>query len=161
MSVVVFAEAINNKFKKTAYELCNYGAKLALAMGESCIAITNANADLASELANYGASKIISFSNDSMHDSKLSAQVISDIATSNSAKLVILSDDSRSRALLGRIAVRLDASVVSSVTSLAEITDGFKVEKSLFSGKAIAEYSMDSNVKVLSIARNSIGVEEI
>ena len=161
MSVLVFAESINNNFKKTAFEACNYGAKLAQLMGTDCIALTNASSEQAASLSNYGAGRIICFNTEAMHDSKMVAALISDVAKNNNSKAVILCDDSRSRALLGRIAVRLDAAVVSSVTSMADCSDGFKVEKSLFSGKAIAEYKMDSDVKLISIARNSIGVEDM
>jgi len=161
MSVLVFAESINNSFKKTAFELCNYGAKLAQKMSTDCVALTNASADQASELAQYGASKILSFESAHMHDSKFLSQLVADQAQANTATVVVLSDDSRSRSILGRIAVRMNASVVSGVTSLPENAESFNVDKSLFSGKAIASYQLNAEVKVISIARNSIGVEEM
>ncbi|MBT8234414.1 MAG: electron transfer flavoprotein subunit alpha/FixB family protein, partial [Bacteroidia bacterium] len=68
MSVLVFAEAINNKYKKSSLEVVNYGAKLASSQGSNVIVLTNASADAAAELGKYGAQKVLNFESDSLHD---------------------------------------------------------------------------------------------
>ena len=160
MSILIYIESVEGKFKKTAFELCNYGAKLAELSNTNCIALTNAG-DEASELAQYGVSDIRSFEFDAFHDSKALASIISNVAKENNAKAVLLADDSRSKALLGRLAVKLDAAVLSSVLSLPESVDNFVVQKSVFSAKAIAEYKLEGDVKLVSVARNSIGIIEM
>lgn len=159
MSVIIYAESINGKFKKTAYEICNYGARLAELLGTQCMALTNAG-DEASDLAQYGVSEIRQFNFDRLYDTKALSAIISGFAQENNAQAVILADDSRSKAILGRLAVKLDAAVLSSVVSLPSSADNFVVKKSVFSAKAVAEFKLEAPVKVLSIARNSLGITE-
>ncbi len=161
MSILVYIEAINGNFKKAAYELCNYGCKLAESMSTQCIALTNADSSVAQKLSNYGADKIVNFSHEALHDSKMMTKLISDFAKANDASVVILADNSRGKSLLGRIATRMDGSVVSSVTTLPDLTNQFAVDKSLFSGKSVGTFQMVSNFKIISVSRNSIGVQEI
>ncbi|NNL93331.1 MAG: electron transfer flavoprotein subunit alpha/FixB family protein, partial [Saprospiraceae bacterium] len=161
MSVLVFAEAINNKYKKSSLEVVNYGAKLASSQGSNVIVLTNASADAAAELGKYGAQKVLNFESDSLHDNKMLSQIISDVANSHNADTVILSDNSKGKSLAGRIAIKLDAAAVSSATTLPNLEDGFVVQKSLFSGKAIGHYQMKASKKVITVAGNSIGLEEM
>jgi len=155
MSVLVYAELINGQFKKTAFEVVSYASKLS---GGTCVALTNADPEKAKELAAYGASKIISFSSDAIFDSAVLAQIIAKAAEQNGSDTVVLTDDSRSKAVLGRLAVKLDAAVVSGVNALPDGDGNFR--KSVFSAKAQAHYSLKASRKVISVARNSIAPEE-
>mgnify|MGYP000104568243 CR=1 FL=1 len=63
MSVLVFADSSEGKFKKSAFEVVSYGKKVAEQLGSTIVAVTINVAD-ASELYAYGAEKVISVSND-------------------------------------------------------------------------------------------------
>ncbi len=158
MSVLIFAESINGKYKKTAFEVASYGSRWAAQNGTECIAVTNADADSAKELANYGVSKIVTFSTDAMHDSAVVSSVIADAANKYGSNCVVLSDDSRSKAVLGRVAVKLSANVVSGVNSLPD--ESGAVSKSVFSAKAIARYDLGEGNKVISVSGNSVAPVE-
>ena len=58
MSVLVFADNSQGKFKKTAFELTSYGKKVA-EQAQTNLVVLTINADDVSELANYGAEKIL------------------------------------------------------------------------------------------------------
>ena len=161
MSVLVFAEAINNKYKKAAFEAVNYGAKIAAAVGGQCVVITNADSTSAGELGKYGAAKVLQFETSAAHDTKYMSGIIASAFESTGSNVLILSDNSKGKALTGRLAIKLNAGVVSSANALATTDGGFKVKRSLFSGKAIAEYEITSANKIVSISGNSIGVEEV
>jgi len=161
MSVLVFAEAIKNKYKKSTLEVVLYGAKLSNQLGTDCIVITNGNGDDAANLGVYGAQKVLSFASENMHDNRMLTKVIGESAAQNSASVVLLSDNSKGKSLAGRLAINLDASVVSGAVALPDTSNGFIVSKSLFSGKAIGNYSLTGDKKVVTVAGNSIGLEEI
>ena len=160
MSVLVYVEAVDGKYKKTAYEACSYGFRLAQMNSANLVALTNADSQTASELASYGVKTVVCFQSEDLHDSAVLSSIIADAAAKYVANAVILTDDSRSKALLGRLAVKLDASAVSGASSLPESASEFQVSKSIFSSKAIGHYSLDSAKKVISVARNSVGIHE-
>jgi len=161
MSILVFAEAIKNEYKKSTLEVVLYGAKLAQQLGSDCIVLTNGNGAQASNLGTYGAQKILSFNAESMHDNRMLTKIISSAASQNNSNVVLLSDNSKGKSLAGRLAINLDAAVVSGAVALPQTNDGFKVDKSLFSGKAVGTYSLNADKKIITVAGNTIGLEEI
>ncbi|MFT7450891.1 MAG: electron transfer flavoprotein alpha subunit, partial [Patescibacteria group bacterium] len=108
----------------------------------------------------YGANKVYQVNGDFANfDSQVYSQVISNAAKQLGAEVVLLSSTSNGKSLFGRIAVRLEAGAVSNVNALPDVSNGFKVKKSVFSGKAVAEYDVNSPVKVLSLMGNAIPPE--
>lgn len=161
MSVVVFIESINNKLKKSSFEAVNYGSKLAKMQSSSCVVITNANAQTAEQLGHYGADKVLTFSGNSMHDGGYVSDVIKKAYQQVEGKTLVLEDNSRGKTLMGKLAIKLKAGVVSSADSLPDLSNGFHVRRGVFSGKAFATYELTSDHKLISVARNAIGIEEI
>ncbi|MFT4667225.1 MAG: electron transfer flavoprotein alpha subunit [Polaribacter sp.] len=158
--ILIFAESTKGKFKKSILEAVTYGAKLGKAMGKECAAIVLGAADNAGGLGTYGANKVYQVNGDFANfDSQVYSQVISNAAKQLGAEVVLLSSTSNGKSLFGRIAVRLEAGAVSNVNALPDVSNGFKVKKSVFSGKAVAEYDVNSPVKVLSLMGNAIPPE--
>lgn len=156
--VLVFAESHSGVFKKSAFEAVTYGKKTADAMGIACVALTvGSQTANAGELGKYGASQVYCIADTAYDhfDSQALAAAISNAATSLKASVVILSNTSTGKSLAGRIAVRLDAGLVSGANSLPVVQgSSLKVKKSTFSGKAIAEYELTGPVKVISVMGN-------
>jgi electron transfer flavoprotein alpha subunit len=161
--VLVFAETTNGQFKKNALEAVTYGAKTAAVMGVDCLALTLGRANDAGQLGRYGASKVynVSHSNLDNFDSQVFSAVISDVAKKLGAKVVVLSHTSTGKALLGRVAARLEAGSVAGVKTVPVLNEGFRVQRGVFSGSAIAECNLNSEVKVLSLLGNEIKPELI
>ena len=57
MSVLIYAESADGKFKKVAFELASYAKKVAESLGTTVTAVT-VNAGNVSELSKYGLSLI-------------------------------------------------------------------------------------------------------
>jgi electron transfer flavoprotein alpha subunit len=156
--VLVFAESQKGVFKKTALEAVHYGHKTAEILGSSCAAITLGPVENADILGQYGASKVYNVADTQLSglDSQVYAAVIAAAAEQLGASLIIVSHTSTGKSLLGRLAARLDAGSVSGVNQLPTNDGSFKVKKNVFSGKAIAEYELTSDMKVLSLMGNSL-----
>jgi len=160
--VLVYTEAHNGQFKKAALEAVTYGNKTAQAMGTQCVALVIGSADNPASLGQYGATEVVTVSHSNLahFDSQTYANAISQVAQSKGAKVVILTHTSTGKSLAGRLAVRLNAGVVSAANTIPDTTGGaFKVKKNVFAGKAIAEYEIKSDVKVLTLSGNSLQPE--
>lgn len=157
MAVLVYAETQGNKIKKAALECVFYGKKVADIEGTTCVALVLGAADNAGDLGEYGADKVIQVSDSRLNDfdSMVHASVIAQVSESVDASTIIVAHSSTGKALLGRLSAKLSAGSVSGVIDVPNYDDGFSVKKSVFSGKAIAEYSISSTKRVLSLSGNS------
>jgi electron transfer flavoprotein alpha subunit len=161
MSLLIYAESAEGKFKKVAFELASYARKVAESLGTSVTAITF-NAGDVSELSKYGVDKVLKVSNDKLanFNAKAYADVIKQAAQKENAKVILLSSTTDSLYLAPIVAVGLDAGFASNVVGLPLSTSPFQVKRNAFSNKAFTITEIESDVKVLGLAKNSYGVFE-
>lgn len=161
--VLVFAETQKGKFKKAAFEAVTYGYKTAQVLGTECTALVAGAAEDAGQLGKYGAAKVYQIEDAALEnfDSQVYTKAIAGAARELGAKVVILSHSTTGKSLLGRLAARLDAGSVPGVNAVPTADGGFKVQKPVFSGKAIAEMEIKSDHKVLSLMGNAIQPEVV
>lgn len=161
--VLVYAESPNGQLKKAAFEATTYGKKVAASMGVPCAAVVlGTNVANAGELGRYGADKVLSISDAGLNqlDSQVAAAALAAAVEQQKATVLILSHSSTGKSIAGRLAVRLNAGLVSGVNSLPVVQgQELRVKKSVFSGKAIAEYAISSPVKILSLMGNAVRAE--
>ncbi len=159
--VLIYTESPKGKLKKAAFEAVTYGKKLADASGETCVVLTLGTVEDAGQLGKYGASKVYNIADANLQnfDSQVFAKAIGDAAAQLGAKTIILSHSSTGKSLTGRLAARFDAGSIAGANSIPNVSAGFKVKKSVFSGKAIAEYSLTSEVKIVAVMGNSLQPE--
>ena len=63
MSLLIYAESADGKFKKVAFELASYAKKVAQSLGTTVTAVT-VNAGNVSELSSYGVDKVLKVTKD-------------------------------------------------------------------------------------------------
>ena len=161
MSVLVFAESSEGKFKKIALEAISFGKKIASQLDTQLIALT-INAENPSELGAYGAEKIIKVNNDSLNsfNAKIIASIISQAASNESAEVVIIDSSSNGLYISPIVAANLEAGYVSNVIEEPSNTNPFTIKRKAFSNKAFSNTEISTNIKVLGLAKNSFGVIE-
>ena len=159
MSVIVFVDDKNGALVKSSLEAVNYAANIAAAKGVECIAVScgKLSNDALEITGNYGASKVINNNIENADNSQI-ATLISNLVESNSASIVVFSHDFSGKAVAPRVAAKLNAAIVSGVVELPNFEGGFTVKKSVFSGKAFANYKVNSEKAVLSLLPNSLDV---
>jgi electron transfer flavoprotein alpha subunit len=159
MSVLVYTENWNGKFKKLSYELVSYASSVADILNLKLIALSigKADEDELKELAKYGAAKIINIISDKLKilDNQAYTKVIADFAMKEVSKVVIFSNNITGKAIAPRVAVRLKAGLGSCVSRLPVSIDPFTVYKKAYSGNAFAHVIIKSDIKVLTLAQNS------
>jgi electron transfer flavoprotein alpha subunit len=159
--VLVLAEQNGGKFKKATLEIVTYGSKVAEMSGSECVALVIGESSESASLGKYGANKVLTITNASLEtfDSKSYASAVAQVADKVGAKVIIVGHNSTGKSIVGRLAARMDAGVISGAKALPTIADGFQVEKNVFSGKGIASFKLDTDVKIISVMGNSIQPE--
>lgn len=164
MSVLIFAEVDEGKLKKSSQEAIYYGAKVAEMMGTSATAIVLGAAD-DNELATagrYGAAKVLHAA-----DAKLTepngmayASVVAEAAKREGTTVLVLAKSSIADAMAARLAGKLRAGLAANVIELPDLSNGFRVKSSIYTGKAFAFNELKADVKILAIKKNTIPVQE-
>lgn len=158
--VLVFAEQQNGNFKKATFEAVSYGAQVAAKQGTECVAVVLGTVNDASQLAKYGADKIMHASQGELNNfnSKNYTDAIAKAVETSGANTIIFSDNVTARGVAPRLSVRLKAGMVSGAIALP--ADDGSIKKSVFSGKAFAHVTINTDKKIICITPNSVGVIE-
>lgn len=161
MSVLIYAESAEGKFKKVALELASYAKKVAETLGTSVTAVT-INASDVSELGKYGVDKVLKVSDAKLEkfNAKAYADVVKQAAQKEGANVVILSSTTDSLYAAPIVAVGLEAGYASNVVALPVSISPFQVKRNAFSNKGFNITEISSDVKVLAVAKNSFGLVE-
>jgi electron transfer flavoprotein alpha subunit len=161
MSLLIYAESADGKFKKVAFELASYAKKVAESLGTTVTAVT-VNAGNVSDLSKFGVDKVLKVTNDKLvnFNAKAYADVVKQAAQKEGAKVILLSSTTDSLYMAPLVAVGLDAGFASNVVGLPLSTSPFQVKRNAFSNKAFNITEIATDVKVLSLAKNSYGLVE-
>lgn len=161
MSILIYAESAEGKFKKTAFELASYAKKIAGETGTTVTAVT-INAANSADLGKYGVDKVLAVTSDKLKafNAKAYADAIKQAAQKESAKIVLFSSNTDSLHIAPLVAVGLEAGYASNVVALPQSLSPFQVKRNAFSNKAFNITEITTDVKVLAIGKNSFGLIE-
>ena len=160
--IVVLVEHAQGIFKKKSLEAVLYASKIAGEMGTGVTAVAAGNVGDSEmqALGAYGAQKVLHAA-DSRLDSFSSmayTRVMLAAAQKESAKVIIGLHDTTGKAVMPRVAARLNAGMVAGAVSYPDLSKGFVIKKNVFSGKAFAFVNISSDVKVISLMPNTFPV---
>ncbi|WP_055435070.1 electron transfer flavoprotein subunit alpha/FixB family protein [Lacinutrix algicola] len=161
MSVLVYTESENGKFKKTALEVASYAKAVATQLGTTVTAVT-VNAADTSELGNYGVDKVLNVTNSTLEkfSAKSYAAVLKQAAEKEDAKVIVVSQSADSKYLAPLLAVGLNAGYASNVMEAPSSTAPFTVKRTAFTNKAFNITTINTDVKVVGLSNNSFGLVE-
>ncbi len=163
MSVLVYAEIAEGTLKNTSLEAIYYGSKVAEQTSQSLLVLAIGKAEnTALEIAgNYGASKVLHANSSNLEVANIVAysDVLTQAAEKFDSKIIIAAKSSLADAVTARTAGALKGGVVGNVTELPDLSNGFTVTRSIFTGKAFAQTSINSDVKILGLKKNAISPE--
>ncbi|HKK42733.1 MAG TPA: electron transfer flavoprotein subunit alpha/FixB family protein [Bacteroidales bacterium] len=164
MSVLVYTENWDGKFKKLSYELVSYAAGVAKMAGTSVTAVSigKVEEEELKKLGNYGAARIINITGSQLNilDNQAYTSVLADVAQKEEATVIVIANNNEGKALAPRLSVRLKAGAGSGVSKLPLSLEPFTVYKRTFSGNAFAHLVINSDIKILTLAQNSFDLVE-
>lgn len=163
MSVLIFLDQSEGHIKKNSLEAASYGAKVAEMLGTTAegIVLGKINEDLAA-LGKYGLKKIHSSKNESLNnfDDGVFTDVIAEASKLIGVNVIIFSNNFNGKAIAPRLSVKLNAGLVTGAVGLPELSNGFVVKKNVFSGKAFANVSIKTDIKIISLNANAYKINE-
>jgi len=164
MSVLIYTENWDGKFKKSTFELVSYANEIAKQNGSQTIAVVIGSVEdnQIKALQNYGVNKIIKTNNPELKDFSAVAYsaVISQIGAKENVKFLVMANNYTGRAIAPRLAVKLNAGLVSGAVQIPSSYSPFTVRKRVYSGKATADVIVNSEIKIITLNQNTFHLTE-
>ncbi len=164
MSVLVYTENWDGKFKKLSYEIVSFASAIAKQINSTVTALSigHVEEDELKSLGNYGANKVLNVQDDRFEslDNKALTDAVAKAAQAEDAKIILFAHNNEGKAIAPRVSVKMDAGMISGVTGLPVNYDPFTVRKKVFTGKSFAKVVINTDVKVITFAQNSFDVVE-
>ena len=164
MSVLVYIENINGKFKKSVFELASYASKTAQLTGTDLKAFTigKPEAGEVEKLGKYGVSELMNLVDSSFSEFSVKAysHAVAEAAKACSAKVIVFGNNYSGRALAPVVSIKLNASLAAGVVELPTSLSPFIVKKKVFSGKAFADTELKNEIKIITLVQNSFEIIE-
>lgn len=161
MSILVYIEHTEGKVKKSSLEAVSYANKLSLQTGEGdVVAVALGTVDFA-ELASVGkagAARVLHADDSRLTDGVIQAHAsaVAQAFLAVKAKTLILAKSSLGDAVAARLAIKLNAGLVSNVVELPNTSGGYIVKRSIYTGKAFADTSITTDNKILAVKKNAV-----
>lgn len=158
--ILVFAESLNGKLKRSTLELLSAAKKSGLTTEALLLGSTAASA--ANECAQYGASVVHVYKDAALdqYNPELYAHATTEAIQKSGAQIVLSSASSTGKDLFPRVAARLNTGVLSDCTELTIQGADVQVKKPVYSGKAMAKMSFENSpVKIVLMRANQLIIE--
>jgi len=160
MSVLIFIDQSEGKIKKSSFEAACYGAKIAEMQNTTAEAIVLGTVNDAEALGNYGLKKLHTVNDAALNnlDAQAYTKIIADVVTAIAADTIVFSNNSAGKAIAPRLSARLKAGLISGAVALPDLSNGFTVKKTVFSGKAFANIKINTAIKIIALNPNSFPI---
>jgi electron transfer flavoprotein alpha subunit len=160
--VFVFAEQVDNGFKKSSLEAVSEGRRLADALGEplSAMVLGSGVADLAAELGAYGAEKVLVADDAALADFATDAytQTLFQSIQEQGPRIVLAAASVTGKELFARLAAKLDTGLATECSDLAVEGDTLTAKRSLYGGKVIATVTVQGEPQMATLRPNVVAV---
>ncbi len=161
MTILVFVESAEGKIKKTSLEAVSYAHQ----MGGSITAIalgTVENAEL-ENLGKYGALKVLHATDQKLDQGIIQAYsaVLTKAMEDEKADILVLAGSSIGTPIAARVATKIKASLATNVVSTPDISSGFTIKRSIYTGKAFSYVELKNQKKVIAIRKNAAPLTEV
>lgn len=164
MSILVFTENWDGKFKKLSFELISYANELAKKLNTSVTALSIGTVDEEElkKLGTYGATKVLNVTDEKLKnlDNQVYASVITQAVAKENATVIIFAHNNTGKAVAPRLSVKLKAGLATGVTAIPSNLDPFTITKKVYTSKAFANLVIKTPVRILTLMQNAFGVIE-
>jgi electron transfer flavoprotein alpha subunit len=163
MSILVYIEQDQGKIKSSSLEAVSYAAGLAEMQGAkvSVLGVGTIDSEEWNQVGSAGANEIFHLQDERLNQGVILAQAdaITQVFNKVGAATLVLAKSSLGDAVAARLAVKLEAGLVTNVVELPNLTNGFVVKRSIFTGKAFAETAISAEKKILAIKKNTYTIK--
>jgi len=161
MNSIAYIETEDGMIKAPSKEAAIYASKIsdnpaAIILGSSM------SEDAVKGLGKLGMKNVYWIKDESLNVNNIQAyaSAIINCIEKHNAEQIVFANSSLGTIVAARCAAKLDASIATNVVSLPENSNGYKVKRSIYTGKAFAFMDMVKSKKILCIKKNAVEVVE-
>jgi len=160
MSVLVYTESWEGKFRKSTYEAVCYASKTAKLLNTDVIAIAlgGESDDELKTLGSYGANKVLAANSIEKSDNQAISKLIANY--SSGASIIIFANTYTAKMIAPRLAIKIKAGIASNVINTPSSFDPIQTTRKSFSSKAIEKIKINTTQAIIILAQNSFGISE-
>jgi len=164
MPILVFVESDEGSVKASSLEAVSYAAELAALQGGGdvvAIALGEIPQTELEDIGKRGASRVLYVNEPRLKQGIIQAyaSAISQAVEAIQADILVLAKSSLGDPVAARIAVKLNAALASNVTALPDLSQGFVVKQSIYTGKAFSFTEMQGDKKIIAIKKSTLPVK--
>ena len=161
MPILVFVESDEGSVKASSLEAVSYAAELAALQGGGdvvAIALGEIPQTELEAVGKSGASRVLYVNEPRLKQGIIQAYAaaISQAMEAIQADILVLTKSSLGDPVAARTAVKMNAALASNVTALPDLSQGFVVKQSIYTGKAFSFVEMQGDKKIIAIKKNTL-----
>jgi electron transfer flavoprotein alpha subunit len=164
MAVLIYIEHEEGIVKKSSLEAVSYGKTLAESLNTEALAVGlgSISPEQWTQVGYAGASKGYHVSDERLNAGIIQAHsaAVSEVFEQVGAQILVMAKSSLGDAVAARLSVKIQAALVSNVVALPDLSDGFQVKRSIFTGKAFAITAVQTSKKILAIKKNILEIRK-
>lgn len=162
MSILVFIENVDGAIKNSSLEAVSYASEMS--NGEEVVAIVFGNIDSPAleGVGKAGAGKVLHVNDEKLNQGVIQAysSAIAQAFEKENATTLVLAQSSIGDPVAARVSIKTGACMATNVTGLPDTSDGFKVKRSIYTGKAFAIVDLSGDKKIIGIKKNAVSIKE-
>jgi electron transfer flavoprotein alpha subunit len=152
--VLVLVDHVDGVVGKPTLELLT----LATRIGSPIAVVVGGGAGVAEKLGEYGATAILTADDDALASAVVAPVVslLESLVASRSPAAVLIASTTEGKEIAGRLAVRLDAGVLTDAVDVSLNGDTVVVEQSVFGGSTVVHARATRGVPIVTVRPNSV-----
>jgi len=160
MSILVLVEHDEGKIKRSSKEAVCYGAELD--KNVTALVFGTIEEQELSDLGKFGANRVLHVADERLNNGIIQAyaSTLAQAMQTEGANVLVLAKSSISDSIAAKVGIKADASVATNVTELPVSNGGYRVRRSIFTGKAFVWMELTKDKKVLGIKKNAVEIKE-
>jgi electron transfer flavoprotein alpha subunit len=152
--VLVLVDHVDGVVGKPTLELLTLAARI----GSPIAVVVGDGAGFAAKLGEYGATAVLTADDDALNSAVVAPVVslLESLVGSRSPAAVLIASTTEGKEIAGRLAVRLDAGVLTDAVDVALDGDAVVVEQSVFGGSTVVHSRATRGVPIVTVRPNSV-----
>ncbi len=157
MSILVFVEGDQGKIKNSSKEAVTYASSIDQS-SVVALALGSFESSELEQLGTNGANSILHASSERLNEGiiQVYAEVLTKAMEECGAHTLVLAKSALGDAVAARTSILANASMASNVVALPDLSDGFTVMRSIYSGKAFAHVKLKGANRILILKKNTV-----
>ncbi len=161
MSVLVFVEQSEGEIKKSSREAVSYAS--AMNAGDVvAVVMGSAEKGQMKSLGANGANKVLHASDSRLNQGiiRAYASALAQAMNNEGTETLVIAESSLGNPVAARVSIKTGASLASNVVDLPDTSSGFKVKRSIYTGKAFANTVLEGSKRLVTLKKGAAPLKE-